>query len=1042
MSADGSGKAAIDGSWLGRTVSVVKKGNGTTTADSSAQTLSLPARPAAPTAGKTDETAINGSDGTLTNVTTAMAYKQGMAGSWTDIVGTSVTGLAPDAYYVRVKATSSAFASEPQSVTIATFNATSEATPAAEIDYVTEQLTGLEPNGVYDIDGTTVSADGSGKAAIDGSWLGRTVSVVKKGNGTTTADSSAQTLSLPARPAAPTAGKTDETAINGSDGTLTNVTTAMAYKQGMAGSWTDIVGTSVTGLAPDAYYVRVKATSSAFASEPQSVTIATFNATSEATPAAEIDYVTEQLTGLEPNGVYDIDGTTVSADGSGKAAIDGSWLGRTVSVVKKGNGTTTADSSAQTLSLPARPAAPVDITVTDITYNGANDGSIININITMEYKQGDNGSWTRATGTSVVGLETGVYYVRVAATESSFASIPALVTIHDSNATIPAAPNVSADDTNNAIVGVDTTMEFAVDGGAYIRYDGTNIPRLDGEHTVQVRVAASGSVPAGPAATLIFTTNVAVPAGGLTVTASDPSGTANNGQTRITVTPDVEDEHRLVYFNFGSDTVDVPNVGDTLSGYLNVPSDGMIPAANNDKIGVAEVDAQGQITRFGHTAAIVIDERSSSPSVVPTETPGLNEETVNVLVNGKVENAGKAKTTETAGIKTTTIVVDPVKLRAKLETEGVNAVVTIPVASNSNVIVGELNGQMVKNMEALSATLVLQTDKATYTLPAHEIAIDEVARQLGSNVKLEDIRLQISVANTPAAMAQVVENAAAKGEFSVVVPALDFTVTGTYGGNTVEVTTFNAYVERMVLVPEGIDPSRITTGIVVEPDGTVRHVPTKIVRSEGRYYATINSLTNSTYSVIWHPLEFHDVASHWAQAAVNDMGSRMVIDGTGEGRFSPDRAITRAEFAAILVRGLGLKLENGPTAFSDVEVSDWFSSSINTAHAYELISGYDDGSFRPNEEITREEAMTILARAMSITGLKAKTSAQSIDLTLQAYRDASNVSGWARNGVAINVEAGLVTGRSSTELAPLAPITRAEAATVIRRLLQGSDLIN
>ncbi len=1045
VTADGGGKTAINGSWLGKSVSVVKKGNGTTTADSSPQTLSLPARPASPTAGKTDETTINGNNGTLTSVTTAMEYKQGSTGSWTDIAGTSVTGLAPDTYYVRVKATSSAFASNSQTVTIATFNSSSEATPAADVDYATEELTGLEPNGDYDIDGTTVTADGSGKVSIDSGWLGRAVNVVKKGNGTTTTDSLPQTLSLPARPATPTAGKTDETVIDGNNGTLTSVTTAMEYKQGSTGSWTGIVGTSVTGLAPDTYYVRVKATSSAFASNPQTVTIATFNASSEATPAAEVDYATEELTGLEPNGEYDIDGKTVTADGSGKAAIAGSWLGKTVSVVKKGNGATTTDSSPQTISLPARPAAPVDISVTDITYNGANDGSIVNVNVAMEYRKGDNGSWTRATGTYVDGLENGVYYVRVAATESSFASIPAQATIHDSNATIPEAPNVNADDTNNAIVGLDTTMEFSVDGGPYIRYDGTNAPQLDGERTVQVRVAASGSVPAGPSTTLTFTTNVAVPASGLTVTASDPSGTANDGKTKITVTPDADGGHRLVYFNFGSNTVIVPNVGDVLNGYPNVPSDGMIPAASGDKIGIAEVDALERVVRFGQTAAIVIAEPPAPPTVIdtPTEKPGSKEETVNVLVNGKVENAGKAVTKETGGIKTTTIIVDPVKLQAKLEAEGVNAVVTIPVQSDSNVIVGELNGQMIKKMEDQSATLVLQTDKATYTLPAREIAIDEVARKLGGNVNLEDIRLQISVANTPATMAQVVENAAKNGEFSVVVPALDFTVTGAYGGNTVEVTTFNAYVERMVILPEGIDPNRITTGIVVEPDGTVRHVPTKIVLKDGRYYATINSLTNSTYSVVWHPLEFDDVANHWSKAAVNDMGSRMGIDGTGDGRFSPDRAITRAEFAAILVRGLGLKLEESrPTAFSDVKTKDWYNSAINTAYAYDLINGYDDGTFRPNDEITREEVMAIISRAMSITGLEANATAQSIDQTLRSYRDASNVSGWARSSVAINVQTGLVSGRSTSLLAPTASITRAEAATVIRRLLQASDLIN
>ncbi|WP_337102025.1 S-layer homology domain-containing protein [Paenibacillus sp. YIM B09110] len=1040
VTADGSGKVAIDGNWLGVAVNVVKKGNGTTTSDSTAQTVGLPSRPAMPTAGKTDETSINGNNGTLTNLTSAMEYKKGTAGSWASVTGTSITELAPDTYYVRVKATSSAFVSDAQTVTITAFIGSPETTPEAEIDYTEEELTGLEPSGDYVINGTPVTADGSGKVAIDGSWLGVAVNVVKKGNGTSTTDSTAQTVSLPSRPATPAADKTDETSISGNNGTLTNVTSAMEYKKGTAGSWTSVTGTNISELAPDTYYVRVKATSSAFASDAQTVTIAAFISPPETTPEAVIDYAAEQLTGLEPNSAYSINGTEVTADDSGKAAIDDSWLGEVVNVVKKGNGTTTADSEAQMLSLPSRPAAPVDITVTDITYNGANDGSILNVNSTMEFKIENTETWTNITESSVVGLAPGDYYVRVAATESAFASIPAQATIHDTDATIPGEPNVSADDTGNVIIGLDTTMEFSVDGEAYVRYNGTNMPQLSGEHTVQVRVAASGSIPAGPAATLIFTTNASVPAGGLTVTSVDARGAANDGKTRIAVTPSIDGANRLVYFNFGSGIVDVPNVGDTLSGYLTVPSDRLIPAANGDKIGVAEINALGEVVKFGHTTARVIAEQSVTPPTNEASTDP-NEESVDVLVNGKVENAGKATTTESGGIKTTTVVVDPAKLQSKLDEEGVNAVVTIPVKSASNVIVGELNGQMVKNMENLLATLVLQTDKGAYSLPAKEINIDELAGKLGSNVKLEDIQLKVTVAQTTDTMAKVVESAASEGEFSVVVPAVDFTVTATYGGKTVEVTAYNVYVERMVALPDGIDPNRITTGVVVDPDGTVRHVPTKIVMIDGKPYAKINSLTNSTYAVVWHPIAFADVEKHWAKEAANDMGSRLVIHGVNETTFNPDAEITRAEFVAMIVRGLGLRLGEGAHSFSDVATDAWYASAIQTALDYGLVSGYEDGTFQPNAKITREQAMVVIAQAMKLTGLAKETGVPDKDAVLGKFADSANMGAWATDSIALAAEAGLINGRSDGKLEAKATVTRAEVATLIQRLLKQSDLI-
>ncbi|MFE4573367.1 S-layer homology domain-containing protein [Paenibacillus chitinolyticus] len=446
----------------------------------------------------------------------------------------------------------------------------------------------------------------------------------------------------------------------------------------------------------------------------------------------------------------------------------------------------------------------------------------------------------------------------------------------------------------------------------------------------------------------------------------------------------------------------------------------------------------------------VIPQTPSSGSTDPIDTPSvpstptIPEKTntdVDILVNGKVENAGTVTRTQRNGQTVTTVFVDQKKLEDKLAAEGQNAVVAILVNNKSHVAVGSLNGQMVKNMEDKQAVLEIKTDRATYTIPAQQININTISEQVSKSVALQDIQVQIEISEPTTDMVKVVENAAAKGTFTLVVPPLNFTVKGIYGDKTIEVSKFNAYVKRTIAIPDGVDPGKITTGIVVETDGTVRHVPTKIVVIGGKYYAQINSLTNSTYSLVWHPLEFGDVANHWAKQAVGDMGSRMVIDGTGNGMFSPDRDITRAEFAAIIVRGLGLKAENGATPFSDVKSTDWYSSVVNTAYAYHLIGGFEDGTFRPMDRITREQAMVVLSKAMAITRLKANLSVQSTDAILRPYGDTAAVSAWALSSVADNVQAGIVSGRSGNQLAPKDYITRAEVAKIIQGLLQKSGLI-
>ncbi|MCD9025550.1 S-layer homology domain-containing protein [Cohnella silvisoli] len=150
------------------------------------------------------------------------------------------------------------------------------------------------------------------------------------------------------------------------------------------------------------------------------------------------------------------------------------------------------------------------------------------------------------------------------------------------------------------------------------------------------------------------------------------------------------------------------------------------------------------------------------------------------------------------------------------------------------------------------------------------------------------------------------------------------------------------------------------------------------------------------------------------------MGSRMVVTGIGNGLFKPDQQITRAEFVKILARGLGLKPESGSSPFSDVSSSDWYNEAVQTAYAYSLISGYGDGTFHPQDIITREQSMAIIAKAMKMTDLRAKLPRREAAVLLSPYADAASASGWAISGIADSLHAGIVTGRTSTMLAPKA----------------------
>jgi len=412
-----------------------------------------------------------------------------------------------------------------------------------------------------------------------------------------------------------------------------------------------------------------------------------------------------------------------------------------------------------------------------------------------------------------------------------------------------------------------------------------------------------------------------------------------------------------------------------------------------------------------------------------------------VEVNGERQDAGQTDTQTEGGTTTTTITVDDTKLNNILEQKGNNATVTLPVSAGSDVVVGQLNGQTVKTMETKSAVLEIKTDTVTYTLPAAQISIDSVSGQLGENVSLQDIIVNVKVAEPPADTVRIMEDTASHGGYQLVVEPVQFEITCTSGDRTVQVSRFNGYVERTVAIPDGVDPSRITTGIVLNEDGTFRHVPTQIIMIDGKYYAKINSLTNSVYSVIYNPVSFADVATHWSKEAVNDMGSRMVVTGAGSGSYEPDRNMTRAEFATIMVRALGLSADDSASSFGDVRSADWFRGYVNTAGTYGIITGYNSSQFGPQDTITREQAMTMIARAMKLTGLSAVLTDTEQAALLSPFSDSSRLSAYAKASAAACLKTGIVTGKTATSISPGAPVTRAEVAVMVRRLLQQSGLI-
>ena len=364
----------------------------------------------------------------------------------------------------------------------------------------------------------------------------------------------------------------------------------------------------------------------------------------------------------------------------------------------------------------------------------------------------------------------------------------------------------------------------------------------------------------------------------------------------------------------------------------------------------------------------------------------------------------------------------------------------ITASTNSNTVKSELTGQTVKDMEKGKVTLKIETRDTVYTIPAEEIDIDNISKKIGTQVKLSDIGVEVKIQEVSKMRIEEIKEQNKEKTYKIVAPIVNFEIEATHGNKKVKVSKFKSYVEREIKLPEGIDPTKVTTGVVIDDKGIMSHIPTIIIKRDGKHYAKINSLTNSTYSVIYNKVTFKDVEDHWAKDSVNDMGSRLIIAGRDAKTFDPQAEITRAEFASIVVKGLGLmRAGTGVDSYKDVATADWYYDTVSIASEYGIIKGYEDETFGANNKITREEAMVMMMRAMKIANVDITVT--NVDEILSRFEDNKDIKDWAKESVAACVKQELANG-SFGKLWVDNNITRAETATIVERMLQNTGLIN
>lgn len=185
------------------------------------------------------------------------------------------------------------------------------------------------------------------------------------------------------------------------------------------------------------------------------------------------------------------------------------------------------------------------------------------------------------------------------------------------------------------------------------------------------------------------------------------------------------------------------------------------------------------------------------------------------------------------------------------------------------------------------------------------------------------------------------------------------------------------------------------------------------------------------FAVAFVDRNFQDIMGYdWAEKEIRVLASKGIINGTGDESFSPGENITRADFITLLVRALELRADY-TERFDDIQEGSYYSDSINIARKLGIVKGTGDNKFNPDETISRQDMITMIANALKASGRNLENATIA---DIAGYKDTASISDYAMDSVALLVKNKLVIGDDRL-INPNGKTIRAEAAVILYRIM-------
>lgn len=302
---------------------------------------------------------------------------------------------------------------------------------------------------------------------------------------------------------------------------------------------------------------------------------------------------------------------------------------------------------------------------------------------------------------------------------------------------------------------------------------------------------------------------------------------------------------------------------------------------------------------------------------------------------------------------------------------------------------------------------------------------------LGEN---DRVKVKIVEATSGIANAQLSQQGAKS-----VTPQYDFTISIERANGVIEEINNTAmYIKHIISFDLSDTSIETLAAITINPtNGSISPVPATFVKDGNKIKATIYRKGNSVYAVVSKQIMFKDVpSSHYANAAIKALSSRMVVQGYANGTFQPNGFVTRAEFAAMLIKALGIVPTAEETNLKDIKKSAWYYDSVSSAVKAGLLKGYEDGTFRPNQTITQQEMLVVLYGALSFGGYENKNSGN-----VQSFDKAQGFDEWSEQAVNVLLQEGIINKKEVFEIDADKKSTRAEGIEMLYRMLKKLKMV-